>query len=60
MPGHTIQFMKKYPKIFGKGEILKLTDGVFNKLYRLIDELLALFCHWLMKLKFSKWIYLEV
>jgi len=45
MPGHTIQFMKKYPKIFGKGEILKLTDGVFNKLYRLIDELLALFCH---------------
>lgn len=45
MPGHTTQFMLKYPQIFGKGDILMLSDKVFNTLYRLIDELLELFCY---------------
>jgi hexosaminidase len=37
--------MLKYPNLFGKGEIVRLSERVFKAFYRLIDELLELFCY---------------
>ena len=43
VPGHSEQFMKKYPDIFGNLNIVPACDETFEALYKIFDDLIELF-----------------
>lgn len=45
VPGHTVQFCKKYPELFGTVNVLPADEAVFEALRRIFAELCAMFPH---------------